>query len=185
MATNNNLMLKYHHKRWSQVQHPKSQINGVHFSPLCVTSFKRKVVATPPLCFLKFCHTLKKMTTPAFFYISTSVACAKCELVTRLIFPFKIIFLGDLIELPMAKITQNSSSVGSLGLNLCLWISNSPSWNQILTNSVEFHPQLSNNGHPVDGVLVGAVSPCPCLQSSRHSSMNARNSPWPIGFQLS
>jgi len=23
-------------------------------------------------------------------------------------------------------------------------------------NSVEVHPQLSNNGHPVDGVLVGA-----------------------------
>jgi hypothetical protein len=66
----------------------------------------------------------------SLFLISTSVACAKCELVTRLIFPFKIIFLGDLIELPMAKITQNSSSVGSLGLNLCLWISNSPSWNQ-------------------------------------------------------
>jgi len=25
-------------------------------------------------------------------------------------------------------------------------------------NSVEVHPQLSNNGHPVDGVLVGAGS---------------------------
>jgi hypothetical protein len=25
-------------------------------------------------------------------------------------------------------------------------------------NSVEFHPQLSNNGHPVDGVLAGAGS---------------------------
>jgi len=25
-------------------------------------------------------------------------------------------------------------------------------------NSVEVHPQLSNNGHPVDGVLVGASS---------------------------
>jgi hypothetical protein len=47
----------------------------------------------------------------SFFYISTSVACAKCELVTQLIFPFKIIFLGDLIELPMAKITQNSLSI--------------------------------------------------------------------------
>jgi hypothetical protein len=23
-------------------------------------------------------------------------------------------------------------------------------------NSVEVHPQLSNNGHPMDGVLVGA-----------------------------
>jgi hypothetical protein len=26
------------------------------------------------------------------------------------------------------------------------------------TTSVEVHPQLSNNGHPVDGVLVGAGS---------------------------
>jgi hypothetical protein len=25
-------------------------------------------------------------------------------------------------------------------------------------NSVEFHPQLSNNEHPVDGMLVGAGS---------------------------
>jgi hypothetical protein len=25
-------------------------------------------------------------------------------------------------------------------------------------NSVDFHPQLSHNGHPVDGVLVGAGS---------------------------
>jgi hypothetical protein len=24
-------------------------------------------------------------------------------------------------------------------------------------NSVEVHPQLSNNGHPVDGALVGAA----------------------------
>jgi hypothetical protein len=27
-----------------------------------------------------------------------------------------------------------------------------------IINSVEVHPQLSNNGHPVDGVLVGAGS---------------------------
>jgi hypothetical protein len=53
--------------------------------------------------FSQILSTLKKMTTPAFFLTSTSVACAKCELVTQLIFPFKIIFLGDLIELPMAK----------------------------------------------------------------------------------
>jgi len=26
-------------------------------------------------------------------------------------------------------------------------------------NSVEVHPQLSNNGYPMDGVLVGAGSP--------------------------
>jgi len=32
-------------------------------------------------------------------------------------------------------------------------------------NSVEVHPQLSNNGHPVDGVLVGAGSPCLCFTS--------------------
>jgi hypothetical protein len=30
-------------------------------------------------------------------------------------------------------------------------------------NSVDVHPQLSNNGHPVDGVLVGAGSPHPSL----------------------
>jgi hypothetical protein len=34
-------------------------------------------------------------------------------------------------------------------------------------NSVEVHPQLSNNGHPVDGALVGAAGslwpmPTPC-----------------------
>jgi hypothetical protein len=28
-------------------------------------------------------------------------------------------------------------------------------------NSVEVHPQLSNNRHPVDGALVGAGSPWP------------------------
>jgi hypothetical protein len=28
-------------------------------------------------------------------------------------------------------------------------------------NSVEIHPQMSNNGHPVDGALVDAGSPCP------------------------
>jgi hypothetical protein len=28
-------------------------------------------------------------------------------------------------------------------------------------NSVEIHPQLSNNGYPVDGALVDAGSPCP------------------------
>jgi hypothetical protein len=30
-----------------------------------------------------------------------------------------------------------------------------------LINSVEVHPQLSNNGHPVDGALVGAGSVWP------------------------
>jgi len=32
------------------------------------------------------------------------------------------------------------------------------------TTSVEVHPQLSNNGHPVDGVLVGAGSLWPYTQ---------------------
>jgi hypothetical protein len=35
---------------------------------------------------------------------------------------------------------------------------------EININSVEVHPQLRNNGHPVDGVLVGAGSLWPkCL----------------------
>jgi hypothetical protein len=29
-------------------------------------------------------------------------------------------------------------------------------WNQILTNSIEVHPQPSSNTYPVDGALVGA-----------------------------
>jgi hypothetical protein len=33
-------------------------------------------------------------------------------------------------------------------------------------NSVEVHPQLSNNGHPVDGAMVGAGSPWPLLEVS-------------------
>jgi hypothetical protein len=32
-------------------------------------------------------------------------------------------------------------------------------------NSVEVHPQLSNNGHPVDGALVCAGSPSPWFGS--------------------
>jgi hypothetical protein len=32
-------------------------------------------------------------------------------------------------------------------------------------NSVELHPQLSNDGHPVDGALVGAGSMWPLLQA--------------------
>jgi hypothetical protein len=30
-------------------------------------------------------------------------------------------------------------------------------------NSIEVHPQLSNNGHPVDGVPVGASSLWPLM----------------------
>jgi hypothetical protein len=42
------------------------------------------------------------------------------------------------------------------------------------TNSVEVHPQLSNNGHPVDGVLVGAGSlwpwgTAPCTNRPRRT----------------
>jgi hypothetical protein len=39
-----------------------------------------------------------------------------------------------------------------------------PRWNPNIT-SVEVHPQLSNNGHPVDGALVGAdrLNPKPYL----------------------
>jgi hypothetical protein len=32
------------------------------------------------------------------------------------------------------------------------------------SNSVEDHPQLSRNRHPVDGALVGAASLSPCAQ---------------------
>jgi hypothetical protein len=39
-------------------------------------------------------------------------------------------------------------------------------------NSVEVHPQLSNDGHPVDGVLVGAGSWFgPPLHNSFHGFM--------------
>jgi len=37
-----------------------------------------------------------------------------------------------------------------------------PRWNPNIT-SVEVHPQLSNNGHPVDGSLVGAGIQWPYL----------------------
>jgi hypothetical protein len=37
-----------------------------------------------------------------------------------------------------------------------------PRWNENI-NSVEVHPQLSNNRHPVDGALVGAGSLWPCF----------------------
>jgi hypothetical protein len=33
-------------------------------------------------------------------------------------------------------------------------------------NSIEVHPQLSNNGHPVDGALVGAGSLWPQIRCS-------------------
>jgi hypothetical protein len=34
-------------------------------------------------------------------------------------------------------------------------------------NSVEVHPQMSNNGHPVDGALVGAGSLWPLLRETK------------------
>jgi hypothetical protein len=33
------------------------------------------------------------------------------------------------------------------------------------SNSVEVHPQMSHNGHPVDGALVGAGSPWPKIHT--------------------
>ncbi len=38
-------------------------------------------------------------------------------------------------------------------------------------NSVEVHPQLSDNGHPVDGALVGAASQWPVSLGSFHGHM--------------
>jgi hypothetical protein len=39
-------------------------------------------------------------------------------------------------------------------------------------NSVEIHPQLSNNGHPVDDALVGAGSLWPSLTTNGKPVMN-------------
>jgi len=39
-------------------------------------------------------------------------------------------------------------------------------------NSVEVHPQLNNNGHPVDGVLVGVGSLCPMARMNQHPPMH-------------
>jgi hypothetical protein len=39
------------------------------------------------------------------------------------------------------------------------------------SNPIEVHPQLSNNGHPVDGALVGPGSP---LGSKTRSSSKTR-----------
>jgi hypothetical protein len=44
-------------------------------------------------------------------------------------------------------------------------------------NSVEFHPQLSTNGHPVDGALVGAGSLWPYI-----SLISSHQVPLPIYF---
>jgi hypothetical protein len=42
-------------------------------------------------------------------------------------------------------------------------------------NSVAVHPQLSNNGHPVDGALVGAgslwLASCSCQGQVLHASL--------------
>ncbi len=49
-------------------------------------------------------------------------------------------------------------------------------------NSVELHPQLSNNKHPVDGVLVGAGSlwACPRLYIPKRQAQ-PRLVPWAAG----
>jgi hypothetical protein len=44
------------------------------------------------------------------------------------------------------------------------------------SNPIEVHPQLSNNGHPVDGALVGPGSP---LGSKTRSSSQTRSEPRP------
>jgi hypothetical protein len=41
------------------------------------------------------------------------------------------------------------------------------------SNSVDVHPQLSQNGHPVDGALVGACSLC-----EGQSDPTATSAPW-------
>jgi hypothetical protein len=42
-------------------------------------------------------------------------------------------------------------------------------------NSVEVHPQLSKNRHPVDGALVGAGSLWPSNSGSNHESLREQN----------
>jgi len=44
-------------------------------------------------------------------------------------------------------------------------------------NSVDVHPQLSNNGHPVDGALVGACSLWPLLWTITSVATSFEN-PW-------
>jgi len=44
-------------------------------------------------------------------------------------------------------------------------------------NSVEVHPSLSNNGHPVDGALVGAGSQWPVIQALYKGATNSQSSP--------
>jgi hypothetical protein len=43
------------------------------------------------------------------------------------------------------------------------------------SNSVEDHPQLSHNGHPVDGALVGACSMWPYIDGK---SFPLKQNPW-------
>jgi hypothetical protein len=47
----------------------------------------------------------------------------------------------------------------------------------MLTQSVEVHPSLSNNGHPVDGALVGASSQWPVMQALYKGAKNSQSSP--------
>jgi hypothetical protein len=87
---------------------------------------------------------------------------------------------------PVPKLTMVVSSVGSLVVKTALtyvstiYLRTSTLFSYLSTylrelfpielvtmkpniNSVEAHPQMSNNGHPVDGVVVGAGSPWPLL----------------------
>jgi len=58
-------------------------------------------------------------------------------------------------------------------------------------NSVEVHPQLSDNRHPVDGALVGYPSPpglhlicsLPLMKGQKaHGKTKALTKGWPYGF---
>jgi predicted esterase YcpF (UPF0227 family) len=87
---------------------------------------------------------------------------------------------------PVPKLTMVVSSVGSLVVKTVLnyvstiYLRTSTLFSYLSTyirelfpielvtmkpniNPVEAHPQMSNNGHPVDGVLVGAGSPWPLV----------------------
>jgi hypothetical protein len=50
-------------------------------------------------------------------------------------------------------------------------------------NSVEVHPQLRNNGHPVDGVLVGAGSLWPPNNKGKMKNLHVPVAQ-PQGFQV-
>jgi hypothetical protein len=51
-------------------------------------------------------------------------------------------------------------------------------------NSVEVHPQLSNNRHPMDGVLVGAGSLWPYLSPQKQKQQLETNLEMPFKFRI-